>query len=235
MKFRKRMSRDELDAVLNEPDPSGNAAVDRNLATKTETSRFVGRNAPAWQQLLPSFMPEVRHQCDDVFMKEYRQVFASPNSDIDGSTNIRAVRRPITHDSRRRAGEVIMPTHVPIALWRDGYDFHRQYCWGHSDSSLDAAYETVSRLPKPRTEHDLENSGGCDFAFIPQQYHRTLSHIAAGEDFAGFRMPLSVWLFERGDYVLMMKICSACVGAMFEKYQIGKSEILHPWEQPVIG
>ncbi len=227
-------NRDQLDARLDEPDILVGARVDRNIAALDEISDFIRRVASARQQMLYGAVPEVRHRCDEI-MDESRQVFASCNGDIDGSPNVRAVRRPITHDSRRRAGDLIMPTHVPIALWRDGYDFHRQYCWGHSDSSLDAAYETVNRLPRPRAEHDLENSGGCDFTFIPRKYHRTVARLSSDGDLVGLNAPLSVWPIQRGDQVLMLKICGACDDALTDKYQIGKSEILHPWEQPVIG
>ena len=227
-------NRDQLGARLDEPDILVGARVDRQSAVYEETHRFVARKAPAWKQHLPSYLPEIRHYCDK-FMAEYRQVFASRNVDMPGDMPPSAQRVAISRDSRMTIGNVIAPTHVPIALWRNGYEFVRQYCWGHSDSSLDAAYETVRRLTRPRAEHDLENSGGCDFGFIAPQYHRPLSQVPADEDFAGMRVPLSVWLFERGEYVLMMKICTACIGAMYEKYQIGKSEILHPWEQPIIG
>lgn len=235
MRFRKGMSRDELDATLDDKtNILVGARVDRQSAVYEETGRFVARTAPPWKQHLPSFMPEIRHHCDE-FMTEYRLVHASRDADMPGDQPPRTRRVPVSRDSRMTIGDVIAPTHVPIALWRNGYEFVRQYCWGHADSSLDAAYETVNGLQRPSAEHDLENSGGCDFAFIAPQYHRTLSQTSDDEDFAGIRIPLSVWPIQRGEYVLMMKICRACIGAMYEKYQIGKCEILHPWEQPIIG
>jgi hypothetical protein len=216
-------------AVLDVPDARVDYAVDQREAMAAEIDGFFARylaerNGCAWQLLLPSFLPEVREKrCGD-FMEDYRAVFAS---ECDLAYGEHIDTEPLTGVTRDPRGKVGLPVNVPIAVFRDQTTFHRVFCWG--EVTLDAV---LTELEKPRRITDMNDprfgkrlpDPGCDLCVLPESVHAmTKSLPGMGAD--------GIWPIAHGDFVIFLRYCSPCIGALFDKYKIGKCSVVNPWER----
>ncbi|WP_149443312.1 hypothetical protein [Mycolicibacterium sp. P9-22] len=224
------MTAAELVASIDLPDATVDYGVDQFVAKRMQIDAFMARIAELapWRVLIPSFLPEIRHIADG-FMDDYRTVSADrdvwrdipdcPDVDPGDDMSLR------THDPRGGDG---LPENVPIALYRDGTVFHRVYCWG--SVTLDDVYDglcktgptkdEINRNPLQRRHPDP----GCDLHILPEAAHR----ISSSREPSPFRAT-SVWPIQRGDFVILLRTCSACVRALFQKYEIGPCAIEVPW------
>lgn len=210
-------------AALDVTDAAIDSRVDQREAMASEIdaffARYLERTGCAWQLLLPSFLPEVRDKrCGD-FMEDYRAVFAS-ECDLPYGEHIETT--PLngqTHDPRGKAG---LPVNVPIAVFRDQTTLHRVYCWG--EVTLDGV---LAELEKPSRVTDLNDQRfgkrlpdpGCDLCVLPETVHAM-----------GFAPANGIWPIPHGDFVVFLRYCEGCIGALFEKYAVGKCAVINPWE-----
>lgn len=216
------MTAADLVASIDVLDASLDYQVDQRLALIGDVDAFMAAVAdvqPAFV-LLPNFLPELRNVADG-FMEDYRAVSASADvwrdlpygAVIDaGDLNLK------DHNPPELDG---LPVNVPIALYRDRNVFHRVYCWG------EATLETVHReLQRPLWVTDLNSRDfrkrlpdpGCDLHILPEAAHALSGSRAT-----------CIWPVQRGDFVIFLRTCSECVGALFQKYEIGRCKIELPW------
>lgn len=225
------MTAAELVASLDVPDATIDYGVDQFVAKRMQIDAFMAQIAELapWKVLIPNFLPEIRYITDG-FMDDYRTVSADRDvwrdipdcPDVDPGDDMSLE----THDPRGADG---LPENVPIALYRDGTVFHRVYCWG--DETLGGVYEglcktglaqdEINRNPLQRRRPDP----GCDLHILPEAVHRFSS---SSREPSPFRAT-GIWPIQRGDFVIFLRTCSACVGALFHDYEIGLCAIEVPW------
>ena len=197
--------------------------VDQRLAVAGEVDAFMNRIAETvpWQALLPNFLPEVRNVLDG-FMHDYRTVSASADVWCDlpyGAEIDPGDLRLETFDPR---GAVGLPENVPVALYRHGNVFHRVYCWG--TMTLDIVYDNL-RNDSDSRQALLRNSlqrrlpdPGCDLHILPEAAHTLTNSRATG-----------LWPIACGEHVVFLRFCTECIGALFQKYEIGQCKVETPW------
>ncbi|MCZ0731860.1 hypothetical protein [Mycolicibacterium iranicum] len=214
--------------AMNLPNPAVGSMVDQREAMNLVIDRFMAdyvRNTGNFHHLLLSpIIKEIRHARYRL-AEATRRTFASDieESEMLGGQYISdatAVTGLIGHTVDPRGSDGL-PVNVPIAVYRDGTELTRVFCWG--EVTLESVF---AGLTQPRYVMDMSRSDfgkrlpdpGCDLQILPESLHNmTQSNLAT-----------NIWPMPAGDCVYFLRYCNGCYGALVERHGIGKCGIWNP-------
>ena len=188
-------------AALERSDPARDSVAERHDAARREVDDYVS-TLPDWQQLIPHRLGELMGITEQI-MADYRVTYtADLNGELPYGDEVLSDYEPMT----------VTPTYtpdppgpVPVGLFRSDIDstptLERHYAYGSRTLPMIAA-DALAATRRDR---------GCDLLMItPMGLHDSITKQSSR----------SVWPIGRGEFVVFVRYCSECLGALFQKYEV---------------
>lgn len=191
-------------------DPARDSVAERHDAARAEVDRYL-YGLPDWQQLLAPRLGEVMAITERIAGESRTANASDPSDELPYGAIVASDLAPVTVAPPYTPDP---PGPCPVGLFRSNLNgeptIERHYAYG-SRTLSDIADDAVEAA---RTER------GCDLRMItPSGLHDSVT----------YKSSRFVWPIGRGEYVVFLRYCSECLGALFAKYGVGKCEISQPW------
>lgn len=188
-------------AALGIEDAARDSVADRHDAARAEIDAYLS-TLPDWQQLVPPRLGELMAVAHRI-AEHARITYASdPSDDLAYGSQITGDYAPLTV-TPPYTPEPVGP--VPVGLFisqiTGSPTLERHYAFG-SRTLPDIAAEAVEATRKER---------GCDLRMLqPIELHDNITKPSSR----------NVWPIAVGEYVVFVRYCGECLGALFQKYAV---------------